>query len=154
MRIGDAKQSYEADEAILTSSTQKIWFALFLLALLLFPFMADAYLLYLSCLVGIAVISTTGLNILTGFTGLISLGQAGFMGVGGYTVAWLSANTELPFPVTLLLAGLLAAAVGILVGLPSLRVKGLYLAIATLAASVFLHFIFAEWESVTGGMGG
>ncbi|MDN6320345.1 MAG: branched-chain amino acid ABC transporter permease [Marinobacter sp.] len=101
----------------------------------------------------IAVISTTGLNILTGFTGLISLGQAGFMGVGGYTVAWLSLNTALPFPVTLLLAGLLAA-VGILVGLPSLRVKGLYLAIATLAASVFLHFIFAEWESVTGGMGG
>jgi branched-chain amino acid transport system permease protein len=94
------------------------------------------------------------LNILTGFTGLISLGQAGFMGVGGYTVAWLSMNTGLPFPVTLLLAGLLAAAVGILVGLPSLRVKGLYLAIATLAASVFLHFIFAEWESVTGGMAG
>ena len=154
MRIGDAKQNYEADEAILSTSTQKIWFALFLLALLLFPFMADSYLMYLGCLVGIAVISTTGLNILTGFTGLISLGQAGFMGVGGYTVAWLSTNTGLPFPITLLLAGLLAAAVGILVGLPSLRVKGLYLAIATLAASVFLHFIFAEWESVTGGMAG
>ncbi|WP_417543253.1 branched-chain amino acid ABC transporter permease [Marinobacter sp.] len=154
MRIGDAKQGYEADEAIWKSSTQKIWFAFFLLALAVFPFMADAYLLYLGCMVGIAVISTTGLNILTGFTGLISLGQAGFMGVGGYTVAWLSANTALPFPVTLLFAGLLAAAVGILVGLPSLRVKGLYLAIATLAASVFLHFIFAEWESVTGGMGG
>lgn len=60
----------------------------------------------------------------------------------------------MPFPVTLLAAGLLAAAVGVLVGLPSLRVKGLYLAIATLAASVFLHFIFAEWEPVTGGMEG
>jgi branched-chain amino acid transport system permease protein len=154
MRIGDAKQNYAADEAIFSNSTQKIWFALFLLALLIFPFMADSYLMYLGCLVGIAVISTTGLNILTGFTGLISLGQAGFMGVGGYTVAWLSMNTGLPFPVTLLLAGLLAAAVGVLVGLPSLRVKGLYLAIATLAASVFLHFIFAEWQSVTGGMGG
>ena len=154
MRIGDAKQTYLADEAIWTSGTQKIWFALLLAVLLAFPFMASSYLLYLGCLVGIAVISTTGLNILTGYTGLISLGQAGFMGVGAYTVAWLSLNTALPFPVTLLAAGLLAAAVGVLVGLPSLRVKGLYLAIATLAASVFLHFIFAEWEPVTGGMEG
>ena len=85
MRIGDAKQSYEADEAIWTSQTQKLWLGLFLLILLVFPFVVNSYLLYLGCLVGIAVISTTGLNILTGFTGLISLGQAGFMGVGAYT---------------------------------------------------------------------
>ncbi|MDX1553489.1 MAG: branched-chain amino acid ABC transporter permease, partial [Marinobacter sp.] len=111
MRIGDAKQTYEADEAIWTTHTQQFWFGLFVLLLLVFPFMANSYLLYLGCLVGIAVISTTGLNILTGFTGLISLGQAGFMGVGAYTVAWLSLNTGLPFPVTLLLAGLMAAGV-------------------------------------------
>lgn len=154
MRIGDAKPSYQTDEAIWTTSTQQFWFAVLLLTLLIFPFLANAYLLYLGCLVGIAVISTTGLNILTGFTGLISLGQAGFMGVGGYTVAWLSLHTAVPFPVALLAAGLVAASVGILVGLPSLRVKGLYLAIATLAASVFLHFLFSEWQSVTGGMGG
>ena len=79
MRIGDAKQSYEADEAIWTSQTQKLWLGGFLLVLLVFPFIVDSYLLYLGCLVGIAVISTTGLNILTGFTGLISLGQAGFI---------------------------------------------------------------------------
>ncbi|MEX2475291.1 branched-chain amino acid ABC transporter permease [Marinobacter sp.] len=154
MRIGDAKETYVADEAIWTSPTQTFWFALLMAVLLVFPFLANSYLLYLGCLVGIAVISTTGLNILTGFTGLISLGQAGFMGVGAYTVAVMSTHTALPFPLVLVLAGLAAAAVGILVGLPSLRVKGLYLAIATLAASVFLHFIFAEWESVTGGMEG
>lgn len=91
---------------------------------------------------------------MTGFTGLISLGQAGFMGVGGYTVAWLSLHTVMPFPVILLAAGLLTAAVGAVVGAPSLRVKGLYLAIATLAASVLLHFIFSEWDSVTGGIVG
>jgi len=141
MRIGDAKQSYEADEAIWTSQTQKLWLGLFLLILVVFPFAVDSYLLYLGCLVGIAVISTTGLNILTGFTGLISLGQAGFMGVGAYTVAWLSINTGLPFPVTLVLAGLMAAAVGILVGLPSLRVKGLYLAIATLAFMMYFIIV-------------
>ena len=66
MRIGDAKQSYEADEAIWTSQTQKLWLGLFLLILVVFPFAVDSYLLYLGCLVGIAVISTTGLNILTG----------------------------------------------------------------------------------------
>lgn len=154
MRIGDAKQSYAADEALWTSTTQQVWFGLLLLSLLLFPFFASPYLLYLACLVGIAVISATGLNILTGFTGLISLGQAGFMGVGGYTVAWLSLHTSLPFPIALLAAGLLSAAIGMVVGLPSLRIKGLYLAIATLAASVFLHFVFVEWASVTGGMAG
>lgn len=154
MRIGDAKQTYIADEALWTTTTQQVWFAVLLSALLVFPFIASSYVLYLGCLVGIAVISATGLNVLTGYTGLISLGQAGFMGVGGYTVAWLSLHTQLPFPVALLLAGLLTAAIGIIVGLPSLRVKGLYLAIATLAASVFLHFIFSEWVSVTGGMTG
>jgi len=154
MRIGDAKQSYLADEALWTSTTQQAWFGLLLVSLLVFPFLATPYLLYLGCLVGIAVISATGLNILTGYTGLISLGQAGFMGVGGYTVAWLSIHTSVPFPLALLAAGLLSAAIGVLVGLPSLRVKGLYLAIATLAASVFLHFIFSEWDSVTGGMAG
>lgn len=154
MRIGDAKHTYLADEALWTTTTQQVWFALLLLALLVFPFVAGSYLLYLGCLVGIAVISATGLNILTGFTGLISLGQAGFMGVGGYTVAWLSLHTSLPFPLALLAAGLLTAAIGVVVGLPSLRVKGLYLAIATLAASVFLHFIFSEWTAVTGGMAG
>lgn len=154
MRIGNAKENYQADEALWSTTTQQVWFIVLLLALAVFPFLANSYLLYLGCLVGIAVISTTGLNILTGYTGLISLGQAGFMGIGGYTVAWLGLHTPLPFPVALLIAGLLAAGAGVLVGLPSLRVKGLYLAIATLAASVFLHFLFSEWESVTGGMGG
>lgn len=152
MRIGDAKKSYAADEALWTSRSQWVWFVLFLVALASFPLWANAYLMYLGCLVGIAIISATGLNILTGFTGLISLGQAGFMGVGGYTVAWLTIHTGWPFPITLLAAGLVTAAVGALVGAPSLRVKGLYLAIATLAASVILHFVFTEWESVTGGI--
>src|SRR5690625_2303488 len=123
MRIGDAKQTYMADEALWTSTNQQVWFGLLLLALLLFPFVASSYLLYLGCLVGIAIISATGLNVLTGYTGLISLGQAGFMGVGGYTVAWLSLHTQLPFPVALLAGGFLTAFIGTIVGLPSLRVK-------------------------------
>lgn len=154
MRIGDAKSDYASDEALFDSQTARVWFGILLVSMAIFPFVASPYLLYLSCLVGIALISATGLNILTGYTGQISMGQAGFMGVGGYTVAWFSNNTELSMLVALPAAGLLAAAIGVLVGAPSLRVKGLYLAIATLASSVILHFIFVEWEPVTGGIGG
>lgn len=76
------------------------------------------------------------------------------MGVGAYTVAWAEINLGTPFAVNLVAAGLLAGAVGMVVGIPSLRVKGLYLAIATIAASFILHFIFANWTSVTGGVSG
>ena len=154
MRIASAKQSYAADEALFDSAVQRGWFAVLLLALVLFPFAADQYWAYLACLAAINVISATGLNILTGYTGLVSLGQAAFMGVGAYTVAVLEARLGTPFLVNLLLGGFMAAAVGMVFGIPSLRVKGLYLAISTIAASFILHFVFANWTSVTKGVSG
>lgn len=154
MRIGSPKESYTADEALFDTRTQKLWLAALLLALILFPAVAGSYWLYLACLVGINIIAVTGLNILTGYTGQVSLGQAAFMGVGGYTVAWLQGHTGIPFPVNLLAGGIVATGVGLIAGLPSLRVKGLYLAIATIAASFILMFIFKSWEPVTGGTGG
>ncbi len=98
--------------------------------------------------------SATGLNLLTGYTGLVSLGQAAFMGIGAYTVAVLQGRYGLHFLPNLLAAGGVAMVCGIVVGLPSLRVKGLYLAIATIAAGVLAHFIFSHWASVTGGSAG
>lgn len=154
MRIGTLKETYAADEALFDTRTQKAWLAVLFLALLLFPFVASEYWLYIACLVAIHVISTTGLNILTGFTGLVSLGQAAFMGVGAYTVAVMEARLGTPTLVNLLGAGFVTAGVGALVGLPSLRVKGLYLAMATIAASFILHFVFANWTSVTQGVSG
>lgn len=154
MIIGTAKESYRADEALLTTGPQKVWMGILLAGLIVLPFVFNTYWIYLACLVMINVIAATGLNVLTGFTGLVSLGHAAFMAVGAYTVAWLEKNTGLPLPVNLLAGGLLAAAVGALVGLPSLRIKGLYLAIATIAASFILHFIFIDWKSVTGGTAG
>lgn len=151
MRIGDAVTTYRADEAIFRTQTQKIWMGILLVFLILFPFLSSPYLLFLGCMVGIAVISATGLNILVGLTGQISLGHGGFMGVGAYTAVWLADNLGMPVFLTIPLAGLMTAGVGMVVGLPSLRVKGLYLAIATMAASVILHFVFVHWESVTGG---
>ncbi|HYD69169.1 branched-chain amino acid ABC transporter permease [Azospirillum sp.] len=154
MRIASAKQTYAADEALFDSAAQRGWFAVLLLALVLFPFAADQYWAYLACLALINVISATGLNILTGYTGLVSLGQAAFMGVGAYTVAVLEARLGTPFLLNLLAGGFLAAGVGMVVGVPSLRVKGLYLAIATIAASIILHFVFANWTAVTKGVSG
>lgn len=153
MRIGTLKLSYAADEALFDTKVQWVWLVLFAAALVLFPFVAGPYWIYLACLVAINVASATSLNILTGYTGLVSLGQAAFMGVGAYTVAVLETRVGTPFVVNLLLAGGMTATVGAVFGIPSLRVKGLYLAIATIAASMILHFVFAHW-SLTGGTRG
>lgn len=153
MRIGTLKESYSADAALFDSRTQKVWLAVAAALLLLFPFMASAYWMYLACLVSINVASATGLNILTGYTGLVSLGQAAFMGLGAYTVAVLEIRFGTPFLLNLLAGGFVAMLGGLVVGIPSLRVKGLYLAIATIAASFIAHFLFANM-ALTGGTAG
>jgi len=153
MRIATLKENYAADMALFDSRTQKIWLAMAALLLVWLPFAANDYWLYMACLVAINIVSTTGLNILTGYTGLVSLGQAAFMGLGAYTVAVLQTHWGLPFVVNLLAGGFVAMLGGIVVGIPSLRVKGLYLAIATIAASFIAHFLFANLR-ITGGTTG
>lgn len=153
MRIGAAKESYVADAALFDTPTQRAWLAVLAAALIAFPFAADEYWLYLACLIGINIASATGLNILTGYTGLVSLGQAAFMGLGAYTVAVLETRVGTPFALNLVAAGGVAMLGGIVVGIPSLRVKGLYLAIATIAASVIAHFAFTNL-ALTGRSGG
>ncbi|MFA5702248.1 MAG: branched-chain amino acid ABC transporter permease [Advenella sp.] len=154
MRIGTAKFSYKHDEALFDSRTQHAWLLVLACGLIAFPFVANEYWLYLACLVMINIVSATGLNILTGYTGLVSLGQAAFMGIGAYAVAYMDNHFGTPLILNLLIAGGVTMLGGVVVGIPSLRVKGLYLAIATIAASMILHFIFANWSSVTGGTAG
>ncbi|MFT3953233.1 MAG: branched-chain amino acid ABC transporter permease [Piscinibacter sp.] len=154
MRIGAAKQSYAADAALFDTPTQRAWAAGGVLLLIAFPFVASEYWLYLACLVAINVASTMGLNLLTGYTGLVSLGQAAFMGMGAYTVAVLQSRAGTPFLLNLFAGGGVALLAGVLVGLPSLRVKGLYLAIATIAAGVIAHFVFQHFSTLTGGSAG
>ena len=95
MRIGAAKQTYAADAALFDTPTQRSWVAAMALALVLFPFVASEYWLYLACLVAIHIISAAGLNILTGYTGLVSLGQAAYsMGIDVprvFSLAWVAA---------------------------------------------------------------
>ncbi|MDB5871667.1 MAG: branched-chain amino acid transporter permease [Ramlibacter sp.] len=153
MRIGVFHETFASEEQLWDSSTARRWMIAFTLALFTLPLWGSDYVLAMACIVGIHVIATLGLNITTGNTGLISLSHGAFLGVGCYAVAWL-AKQGVPFYVALPAAGMLTALLGVFVGLPSLRVKGLYLAIATLAAHFILSFIFREWDSATGGVAG
>jgi branched-chain amino acid transport system permease protein len=102
-------------------------------------------------LLGITIIAATGLNLLTGYCGQLSIGHAGFIAVGAYTSAVLTNRLELPFLVGLICAGLTAGLIGIVFGIPSLRVKGFYLAISTIAAQFIIIWVINHWSSVTGG---
>ena len=153
MRTAVFHETFRSEERLWDSPTQQRLMAVFVLALFTLPMWGSDYALAMACIVGIHVIATLGLNLTTGNAGLISLSHGAFLGVGCYTVAYLG-KMGVPFWLTLPAAGLLTAALGVLVGLPSLRVKGIYLAVATLAAHFILSFVYREWDSVTGGVPG
>ncbi len=144
--------TYAQDMALRRTPTQKLRLAILLVALLVFPFLANRYSLNLANQVGIAVIGAIGLNILVGYTGQISLGQGGFLAVGAYAAGILTARYGVPWWGSTLLACFMTALVGMLFGIPSLRLKGLYLAIATLAAQVIILWVVTHWSAVTGGV--
>ncbi len=154
MLIGNFKERYADDEALFRTPASRAGLWVLLAAALAFPFLAGDYLLYLANLVGIFTIAALGLNILTGYTGQISLGHAGFAGVGAYATAIAATRLGLPFWAAVPAGGLAACLAGAVVGMPSLRIKGLYLAIATLAAQVIFEWVFNNWTSVTGGIRG
>lgn len=154
MRCGDFKTSYADDMAIFDSGLARWGLGSLLLALLTVPMYASSYWMDVVNRIGIAVIAATGLNILTGFTGQISLGNAAFMAVGAYATAYLSGHLGLPHLIAIPLAGVLAAVAGMIFGVPSLRLKGLYLAMATLAAHFIVEFAVTHWHAVTGGVNG
>jgi branched-chain amino acid transport system permease protein len=105
-------------------------------------------------LILINLIAAIGLQLLVGFTGLLSLGHAAFMGVGAYTSALLVTNWGCPFILSILGAGLVAALLGVIVGFPSLRIKGFYLMVATLAFQFVIDYVIIHWEGVTRGIRG
>jgi branched-chain amino acid transport system permease protein len=123
-----------------------------IVGLLALPWTVNAYWLGIVNTIGIAVIGAVGLNILVGFTGQISLGQGGFLAVGAFTSALL-ARAGVPVPLAMLVAVLVTAAVGAFFGLPALRLKGLYLAIATIASQEIIVFVIRRWGWLTGGQG-
>jgi branched-chain amino acid transport system permease protein len=153
MPSGLFHESYRTDERIFQTWFVRVWLFLFLVGCVVFPSVASDYMISTMIEVGIAVIACHGLNLLTGFTGQISLGHSAFMGVGAYTCSILIGH-GMPFFLALPAAGAMAALVGMVFGVPSLRLRGLYLAIATIAAQFIIEFTIRRWDKLTGGVAG
>jgi branched-chain amino acid transport system permease protein len=147
------KTSYDQDVRLFQHGGQVFWYGLLALLLLAAPFVVSPYVLSQLHFICIYAIVGLGLMLLVGYTGQISLGHAAFLAAGAYTEALLQ-GAGVPFVVSLVCAALFSAVVGVIVGLPALRLKGIYLAIATLAFNVIVEEIITRWESVTGGSSG
>ncbi len=149
---GVFKTTYASDMALYPLPIAK-WTMIALAALfaIVLPMTLQEYYLSILNLIFIAVVGALGLNILVGYTGQISLGHGAFMSVGAYTAANLAVRLGLPFWVTLPAGGLMAAFIGALVGIPSLRIKGLYLAIATLAGQLIIEWTINHVPAISGG---
>ncbi|RTZ99503.1 MAG: branched-chain amino acid ABC transporter permease [Deltaproteobacteria bacterium] len=154
MPSGVFHESYASDERIFQTWFVKIWLILLLLVMAALPFMVSNYMISILIEAGIAIIACHGLNLLTGYTGQISLGHSAFIGVGAYACTILIGRVHLPFIVALPMSGLITAMVGMVFGIPSLRLRGLYLAIATIAAQFIIVFTIRRWDSLTGGVDG
>ncbi|KWT98672.1 MULTISPECIES: branched-chain amino acid ABC transporter permease [unclassified Variovorax] len=147
------KTSYAQDIALARHGGHVFWYGLLGAVLIAAPWVLPEYWLAQLTFVLIYGIVGLGLMLLAGFTGQFSIGHAAFLGTGAYTQAVL-ANAGVPFPIALAAAAALSAAVGVVVALPALRVKGIYLGIATLAFGFIVEEVFARWERVTGGNSG
>jgi branched-chain amino acid transport system permease protein len=123
-----------------------------LLAAVLLPAVVRSpYVLHVAVLAGIYAVLTLSLNLVTGFCGQFSLGHAGFYGIGAYTAALLAVHYQSPFLLNLLVAGATSAAAGFLIGLPTLRLGGIYLAMATLGFGEIIHLVLLNWLALTRG---
>lgn len=150
---GTHHRSYRSELALRRTRSEQLRLVLIVLGALAVPFVINVYWLSIVNTILIAAIGAVGLNILVGFTGQISIGTGGFLAVGAFTSAILYERMQLPAVVSIIAAVLLTAAVGAFFGLPALRLKGFYLAIATLAAQVIIVFVARRWDWLTGGTG-
>jgi branched-chain amino acid transport system permease protein len=150
---GVFKTSYAADMALYPLPIAR-WAVAVLAAIfiVIVPLTSSDYLISIVNLSLIAIVGALGLNILVGYTGQISIGAGAFMSVGAYTAANLVVHLNAPFWIALPAGGLMAALIGTLVGIPSLRIKGIYLAIATLAAQLIIEWTINHVQWISGGV--
>jgi len=152
---GNFNETYEQELTIFETDYGRLSMLIGLILLFaVVPFISSAYLLYIINIIGIYAIAAIGLNLLIGYTGQISLGHGAFFGVGAYSAAILATKAGFPFLIAVPLAGVITAIVGMFFGLPSARLKHLYLCIATLASQFILEYVFVQWEGLTGGAAG
>jgi branched-chain amino acid transport system permease protein len=154
MRSGYFKETYGELVALTDSRPVWLWSLVLVAALVAAPYLLNSYALSFLTIILITVVGALGLNILTGYTGLISLGHVGFLVTGAYAYAVLVSRYGLPPLVGFLGAGIIPALASLVVGSPSLRLKGLYLAITTLAFSFIINTVILEARTITNGARG
>jgi branched-chain amino acid transport system permease protein len=150
---GIRNYTYAEDMAIVRTRTHWALLAGFLILVFAAPLYLGNYWLGVFNLIGITLIAAVGLNILVGYCGQLSIGHAGFIAVGAYTSAILTHRLGMPFLAGLIGAGIVSGLVGLIFGLPSVRVKGFYLAITTIAAQFIIIWVINHW-GLTGGFEG
>ena len=151
---GDFRTSYKQDNTIFETKTIR-WVTIFtIMALCFAPLLVDGYFITLLIQISYLGIAALGLNILVGYTGQISLGHGAFFGFGAFASAWLNTSFNIPVFLCIPLAGFLTMGVGMMFGAPAARIKGLYLAIATLASQFIIEDFFARAEWFSGGSAG
>ncbi len=151
---GVYSRRYDSEVAMLRTKTQWVFLALGIALLFTIPLFANAYWLSWASGVLIVIVAVLGLHILTGLCGLVSMGQAAFVGVGAYTTAVLTSRYGVNPWLCLPIAGMVAGAVGLVFGLPCFRLKGFYLVVSTMAASSIIVWCFQHFVSMTGGPSG
>jgi branched-chain amino acid transport system permease protein len=154
MRTGDFKQTYAELVTLVDSPPVWLWSTVLVATLIVAPFVLNSYALSFLMIILITVVGALGLNILTGYTGLISLGHVGFLVTGAYAYAVLVSKYHMHPLVGFLGAGVVPALASLIVGAPSLRLKGLYLAITTLAFSFIINTVILEARWLTNGARG
>jgi branched-chain amino acid transport system permease protein len=154
LHTGTFPEDYAEDMAIVNSKMKWGAVAVLLIFICVCPYFFSDRMLTILTTMGIAVVSVHGLSILTGYCGQISIGHSGFMAVGGYTSAILCAKLGWPFWVALPCGALAAGIAGLIFGLPSLKIKGFYLIMATIAAQFIIIWIIIQLRNITGGTDG
>ncbi len=149
----DYHTRYRDSFALLRHADERVLYGLLLLALAVLPWLATPFLLGELAYVFILCIASLGLMVLTGYTGQVSLGHAAFLAIGAYAHAWFLGR-GVPLPLSLPLAALLTGLTGLLVGIPAIRVSGLYLAMVTMAFAIIVEHVIGKWSDVTGGFTG
>ena len=147
---GYLQTSYGADLALLQTRTERVSLAFFAAILATFPFLASPFALDLACQVFLASIGALSLMLLTGYAGQISLGHAGLLAAGAFTTGILAREIAAPFWITLPASAVTGIVLGFVFGLPSLRLRGLYLAVSTLALHFVVIYLGGEYETKRG----
>src|SRR5437870_2532718 len=147
------KTQYGQDLGLFRGGVQRNWYAALLAAVVVLPLLVPAYVGDIA-LVFIYGLCGLSLMVLAGYTGLVSLGHAAFLGIGAYAHVYVTQDLGWPWIAGIIVATAVAALAGVIVGVPALRMTGVYLTIATLAFALIIQEVFARWDAVTGGLKG